>query len=516
MSLRTKCPHCQREAVLVAEALGKNVRCKGCSKPFTARAAAKADSDPHMRAAVKAGAPSGTKLRSRPTTNHDDDDDAPRRHGKGEDPKTLWIGLSAIGAATTVASAVVFLLIVNRHPQPQALAQAPPPPVPLPVPVKQPPAVEPPAPVAKAQPKPVDPPPVVVPPPPRFDPVVVAPPPKVAEVPAGSLRQAGASRSRRPCCAHTLLRAQSDDSFYRLDNARVAANGDNPRGAFLVHFRIEERGKLHATHLMLRFPGSRVELSAFGNFMERDDGTLRINRDPNGQTQFPEDIECCLVRIDGSHGAPAGRFLVSDSVRIGNPGEPARPRDWTPDEIARFTKDAPSGLKENANPSVGVDTEFAGTRDGSLIGRRHVDPQRPLLGIEYRGGAWAGEQCLGALRPIFSADQNKLLPQIELAKGGYAVSGAEVQVRNNIDAIKLHYRRVKPDGSLDPNDAYQGPWIGAPDPAARIVTMGDTGARVLGFHTRSGAVVDGFALVLEKVMTKSLLMDIASMCGEAR
>ena len=61
MSLRTICPHCDREAVLVAEALGKSVRCKGCSKTFTARAAAKVGSDPEMRAVVKAGAATATK-----------------------------------------------------------------------------------------------------------------------------------------------------------------------------------------------------------------------------------------------------------------------------------------------------------------------------------------------------------------------------------------------------------------------------------------------------------------------
>jgi hypothetical protein len=517
MSLRTKCPHCDREAVLVAEALGKSVRCKGCSKPFTARPAGKVGSDPEMRAAVKAGAPAAgaataTKARSRPLADSDEDDDPPTRHGHREESKTtLWIGLSAIGAVTALASALVFMLIVNRHPLPQLLAHAPPPPVPqpqpaavpVPLPVKVA-AVEPP-PVVKVPPRPVD-------PPPKIDPVVEAAP-KAAEGPPSLYGKQGGEQILPAFLApHTLMRARFEDSFYQIDNARVMPNGDNPRGAFLVHFRMAERGKLFATHVMLRLPGNKTEISSFGNYFESNDGTLRINRDPKGSSQFPEDIECFLVRIDGNFGSPAGRFLVSDTARIGNPGETTRPRDWTPAEIARFTKEGPSGLKENArftkegasglkenaNPGIGTDTAFAGTANGSLFGRRFVDPKLPLLGLEYRLGEWAGEKCLGELRPIFSHDQNTRLPQSEKAKEGYAVSGAEVQVRNNIDAIKLHYRRLKADGSLDPNDVHESPWFGVTNPAARIITLGDTGPRVLGFHTRSGLVVDGFALVLER------------------
>ena len=205
------------------------------------------------------------------------------------------------------------------------------------------------------------------------------------------------------------------------------------------------------------------------------------------------------MRDDSTRGGPPATYLVSDIARSADLPDPTRPRDWTPAEIARFTQPAPafaSGLQDNGNPGVGVDTPFAGTSKG-LIGHRHVDPQKPLLGIEYRLGAWAGEKCLQGLRPIFSQDQAKAFPAFEIAKEGYAVAGAEVQVRNNIDAIKFHYRRIKADGSLDPSDAYEGNWFGAPDPAARIVTLGNSGRRVLGICARCGAVVDGVALVME-------------------
>ena len=651
MSLRTTCPHCAREAVLVAEALGKNVRCKGCSKPFTARPSAKG-SDPEMRAAVKAGATTATQVRSRPQSSVDHDDDPPSRPGDREESKTtLWIGLSAIGAVTILASILVFVLIVNRHPQPQPFAHAPAVPPP---PAKQAPAVEP-APAAKVPPKPVE-------LPPKANPVAEgAPTPKVADnssdpygkqgdeaiapavpgpnvlmrcraddsfyrlsdvqvLPAGAnprgtlivhvriehrgeldathllvafadgrkesmglggqIRADGeiklvkdsnsptpypeafecflarvdstfgpasgiflvsdvarvgniAERTRprnwtpeeiaryakktaklgdapanlygtqgnEPVApatemSHTLTRARSDDSFYRMIDLKVVPNGNNPRGAVKVRFKNEYRGKNSANHLIVRFSGDRTLNVGFVDNLSPQAATLTVNANPFGAMPYPEDIECFLVRVDSSYGAPPGMFLLSNAVQIGNVGEATRPRNWTPAEIARFTKEFSPGLRENLHPGVGVDTPFAGTSTG-LIPRRFVDPKNPVLGLEYRVGSWAGEACIDGLRPVYSHDQAKFFPQSEVAKEGYAVSGAEVQVRNNVDAVKLHFRRIKADGSLDPNDAYEGDWFGAPNPTARRITLGDTGPRVLGIFTRSGAVVDGVALVLD-------------------
>ena len=67
MSLRAKCPHCDREVVLAAEAAGKSVRCKGCSKAFLVKPAGKNGSDPEMRARrPRPGTPNGGRDRTRP------------------------------------------------------------------------------------------------------------------------------------------------------------------------------------------------------------------------------------------------------------------------------------------------------------------------------------------------------------------------------------------------------------------------------------------------------------------
>ena len=515
MSLRTKCPHCDREAVLVAEALGKSVRCKGCGKTFVAR---------HIGAAhtaVKAGQPMAVETRVRPHSNGDDseddfDADGPQRNlrRKPQSDRTLWIGLSAIGLVTVVASAFSFTLIASRQAAVEHVPPIPPPlvaraPAIVEAPVVRQPKADPPAKVdappkvepkveAKIEPAPKE------DPQPKVDPVVAEPPmppplPKFVEAPANLYGTQGNAQIAPALLApHTIMRARSDDTFYRIGNPRVAPSGGNPRGSFHVQFQVAPRGKLSATHLVLRFNDNKVFKTALGPVVNKDKGSVGSVKDPTTGAQFPEDIECYLVRVDSSFGNPAGVFLVSDVVHLGNfAGEETRPRDWTSEEIARFTKEAPPGLRENAFPEIGVDTQFAGSSLGG-IPRRYVDPKGHLLGLEYRIGAWRGEQCISGLQPVYSLDQNKLYPNRVVAKEGYAVSGAEVQVRNQVDAIKFRFRRIKPDGALDPADAYESAWFGAFDPTGPNTTLGDTGPRVLGFVTRAGVVVNGFALVLDR------------------
>jgi hypothetical protein len=496
MSLRTKCPYCQREAVLVAEALGKNVRCKGCGKTFTAQPAAKVGSDPEMRAAVKtgstavkAGTATATKARIRPPVHdHEDEDDSRTRTGNGAESKaTLWIGLSAIGTITTLMSVLVFVLIVNRHPQPQLAHAAAPPPV------KPQPVVEAPPQVAVVPPAPKEAPPV---PRPVFEPA-----PKVPGTPASLYgTQGGDEVAPGVLAPRTFMRASADDSFYRVSAPQVLAVGNNPRASLRVEFQRVERRKFKATHLMIRFVAGGGEKLTMP-VIEGDNGSLTATKDPTTGEQFPEIAECFLVRFDLSRGEPSATFLVSNIARAADVPNPTRPRDWTPGEIARFSKPAPafaSGLQDNGNPGVGVDTPSVGDWSNGLVSHRYADPQKPLLGVQYRLGSWAGEKCLGGLAPIFSQEQAIGYPAFERAKEGYAVAGAEVQIQKHIDAIKFHYRRIKADGSLDPSDAYEGQWFGVPDPAARIVTLGDTGPRVLGIFVKCGAVIGGVALVMEK------------------
>ena len=140
-----------------------------------------------------------------------------------------------------------------------------------------------------------------------------------------------------------------------------------------------------------------------------------------------------------------------------------------------------------------------GVENGGLIPCRWVDPKTPVIGFEAQPGSWAGEPALGSLRPIYTRDANGTPNhQRIVAREGFAVSGIEVLRHNYVNAVKPHFRKLRPDGSLDPGDAYQGDWLGFPNQPGDRRTLGDTGARVIGLFTRCGAVVDGVVLVLDR------------------
>ena len=54
------------------------------------------------------------------------------------------------------------------------------------------------------------------------------------------------------------MRAQHDDSFYRLDNPRTEASGGAPRSEFRVRFKTEHQAKRIGTHLVIRERGRKI------------------------------------------------------------------------------------------------------------------------------------------------------------------------------------------------------------------------------------------------------------------
>jgi hypothetical protein len=61
----------------------------------------------------------------------------------------------------------------------------------------------------------------------------------------------------------------------------------------------------------------------------------------------------------------------------------------------------------------------------------------------------------------------------------------------------LLYQRVKPDGTLDAKDSYASDWIGTA--TEKPLKIDSAGRRVLGCAMQVGAIVDRFALVVDKV-----------------
>ncbi len=279
---------------------------------------------------------------------------------------------------------------------------------------------------------------------------------------------------------HAPLRAAKKDTFYRLSNARL-----NERGTLLLidYDRVRD-GMSGVDNLAVRTPDGDIDHVLLMWPLDRR-GTLEIEqrfrfRRTSG---LPKDAEFYLT---------TGGRKVSNSVVMGSMPSTTLARDWTAAEIDSTTV---AYRNPNRDLTIGEDTRFAGT--AGTDGSRYLEAQGMLLGIETRLGAWDGQQCIGHLVPVFKRDQPKLLSDRVLAPEGYAVGAMEVHAQRYVNALKVVYMKIKPDGTLDSSDSQASEWIGYPGSGAPI-TLGGDGRRVIGLNIRQFGVVDGVALIMQK------------------
>jgi len=313
-------------------------------------------------------------------------------------------------------------------------------------------------------------------------------------------QKVAAANARLP---NALMRARREDTFFKLSNPRLGkTEGRGPkRNTLLVDYEVVSRGKFDGGTLVLHTSeGGRSEV-AVKSIVGRDDGTIELvgvqwfgNVKIAKNITFPKDLEMFLTRSDDRYDPP-GKFLVSNSVVMGKMRATTRARNWTRQEIERYGKAPPSYKNPNAYPNIGEDVPPLPAGGGQW---RYVDPDGRLLGLDYSIGEWDKRKRVGRLTPVFSADQPKSHTARSIARKGYAVAGAEVNADRDkyVYGIRLLFRRVKPDGTLDAKDAYAGDWIGVP-PAGEATKLVNDGRRVLGIHIQTGAIVDRFALVVE-------------------
>jgi hypothetical protein len=304
----------------------------------------------------------------------------------------------------------------------------------------------------------------------------------------------GPANARLP---NTVMRARREDTFLKLSNPRIDPKGN----ALLVDYEVVSRGKFDGGSLVLRSDdGGRAEI-ALTSIVGRDSGTIQLvgakqfgNFKFKTKVKFPQDVEMFVMRGDDRYDPPL-KCMVSNSVVMGKMKTTTKPRDWTPGEILRYTK-APLAYKNpNAHPNVGEDVPALPTAGGQF---RFVDPDGRLLGLDYFIGDWEKRKTVWRLAPVYSADQPKQHAARSIARKGYAVAGAEVNMDKYVCGIRLLFQRVKPGGTFDSKDAYAGEWLGEAPPAGReAAKLVNDGRRILGIHFQQGAIVDRFALVAE-------------------
>jgi hypothetical protein len=293
---------------------------------------------------------------------------------------------------------------------------------------------------------------------------------------------------------NAVMRAHIEDTFLKLSAPRIEKN------ALLIDYEVVSKGKLKPTALVIRADdGSKAEI-ALKSIADRDSGTIQLvgvknfgNFKFKTKVQFPENMEMYAIRRDDGY-EPSMTFMVSNSVVMGKMKTITKPRDWTPAEIARYTGPPLAYKNPNAHADVGEDVPPLPAAGGQF---RFVDPNGRLLGLDYFIGDWEKRKTVWRLAPVYSADQPKQHAARSIAKKGYAVAGAELNLDKYVCGIRLLFQRVKADGTFDAKDAYAGEWLGSPPASGAATKLVNDGRRVLGIHFQQGAIVDRFALVAE-------------------
>ncbi len=521
MPLESKCSECGRAYTLADDLLGKKVRCKGCGEVFTVAQVANEAPRVPKDISVRSGAPSASPAkkpvkeeslppkrrpvdededdrprRRRDASRDDEDEDRPRPRARkkakaGSSGTLVWIlvGVGVFLMGIMMVVAVTFALMTGQAQVAKmpAIPPAPPPGI---------------APIAPA-PNQADHGQVPVPPPQGGPPPVAQPPAIVNKVPqppapAGLYADFGNEEiaPADPGLPNTALRPRAEDSIYRLSNPRVGRPmGFGPPGnALMVDYEVLRRGKSSAGTLIVHGGDGRrsqVMLLAFGR---QDRGTIEVSSF-GPFAQFPQNAELYLVRTDSRYGVNMPTFKVSNSVTMGTMPITTKARNWTAEEIARLTAPPPNHTAANVHPKVGKDTEFVGDTQGG-VKLRYVEPKGHLLGLDFRMGEWEKEKCFAGLTAVFSREQPPtILTKRVIAKEGYAVSGAEVYHERFAGGMKLHFQKLKADGSLDPKDAYTSDLFG--EAASKTKTIGNDGSKILGINVQQGAIVNAIALVKE-------------------
>lgn len=142
-----------------------------------------------------------------------------------------------------------------------------------------------------------------------------------------------------------------------------------------------------------------------------------------------------------------------------------------------------------------VSSETVGGSGGGPF-ERHLGG-RPMIGLDWRLGQWAGSKAMSGLVPVGAGDPPKAGSQRTTAPKGYAVGGILVYAPQFVSNIQLIYMKVRSDGTLDPDDTKRSEWLGG-KPSGEPTEISGGGKLVVGIHGRGAAVVDAIGLLFEQ------------------
>jgi hypothetical protein len=166
----------------------------------------------------------------------------------------------------------------------------------------------------------------------------------------------------------------------------------------------------------------------------------------------------------------------------------------------------PTGIYlPNQSPNIGVDSILVGFPQAAQGPKRYIHAKGHLLGVIHDlkpSDPNGPEKGLTKLEPVFGPEREPLPSEERLMpREGYAVSGIEVSVKTTIHAFRLHYRKIKPDLTLDARDVYSSPWVGTRLPGAQTARVDAPGEdrRIIGMTTyHSRGLVSAVSLVVDR------------------
>ncbi len=183
-----------------------------------------------------------------------------------------------------------------------------------------------------------------------------------------------------------------------------------------------------------------------------------------------------------------------EQLRNRIPNGPGAPRSQPDLPTAKPNPPKPSTQEPPA--SNGNDSKLIGNPEGGFPFRMVNRQGETLLGFKYSIGNWAGEPAVRNLTPLYDRSPSSGRVTAIVAKDGYAVGGLKIDAPKYVSAVQIVFQRIKPDGQLDPGDAYTSEWIGEPS-EKEAPTVDGAGKKAIGIHGRRGAIIDALGLVFE-------------------
>ncbi|UCG48724.1 MAG: hypothetical protein JSU94_02895 [Phycisphaerales bacterium] len=226
----------------------------------------------------------------------------------------------------------------------------------------------------------------------------------------------------------------------------------------------------------------------------------RIDPRGTGEGGLPEDRP--NADLDGMRQMRDGMRQMRDGMRQMRDGARPMGNGMIRERPGSFSSSRPPGLAAPGIPrSDNTDavncelTETVGGTGGSAF--RNVDSQgRPVIGVQFALGSWAGGKHVSRLTPLFDRSR-ATRPNTILAKEGYALGAIHVRAGEFVDAITLEFMKLNDGASLQLSDSYKADTIGsATSGTAKTITS--DGRLIVGLHGRRGAMIDAIGLVVRK------------------